>query len=195
MEDYTSVMQRLVPSCLCYLPLALLWDCARLLLMLRACTHLTKAFRWAGIMLSIHKIIDLVCTILMLVWRYMRYCTENSTLGCWYISQIDQFLCEQCLATHAKDTISGVRTILKPSRIPSPISMLLSMQNILYQRLTLVWFIVNAVLWIQNIQHSIILTSVQIRTRANCKVTSHCCEEYTIRLVAVVLYEFSNVWW
>ena len=108
-----------------------------------------------------------------------------------------QFLCdshcEQCLATHAKDTISGVRTILKPSRIPSPISMLLSMQNILYQRLTLVWYIVNAVLWIQNIQHSIILTSVQIRTRANCKVTSRCCEEYTIRLVAVVLYEFSNV--
>ena len=50
------------------------------------------------------------------------------------------------VATHAKDTISGVRTIPKPSRIQSPISMLLSMQNILYQRLTLVWFIVNAVL-------------------------------------------------
>ena len=26
-------------------------------------------------------------------------------------------------------------------------------------------------------------------------VRSHCCKEYTIRLVAVVLYEFSNVWW
>ena len=40
----------------------------------------------------------------------------------------------QCLASHAQDTISGVGTIPKPSRIQSTISMLLAIQNILSQR-------------------------------------------------------------